>query len=731
MRRVFHSFCFVSVEGDRQRRKVYKARPFAGSIPAPFTKSNEMAQFIEGKILVTVQELTDASSGQPVMTYANYKQLAARGRFVIVRPGKGLDHCALIDYQTLPSRFKERFCTLYGDPEKTMDEIRQEPLRMDPDARSYFESYELSDGTRLKGDKIEEYTLNATVLLRLLEMANLQVASRHKCGNTTPLNWPPIMASCERLREEYGHTLPHNEARLRDKIREFKRDGYACLVSGRLVNGNASKITEEGGRLIIALKCSRTPVYTNAQLLERYNEICMQKGWKPLKTQASLVSFLNRPEVKVQWMGSVMGDVAAKMTYTRMNKTVMPTVRDALWYGDGTRLNLFYKAYVDGSYRVAALNVFEVIDAASEVFLGCKISNTESFEVMYDAYRDALEFAGHKPYELVYDNQGGTKRADAREWLSKIAVISRPTAPHQAPAKSIESIFGRFQSQVLHQYWFYTGGNITARSEAARIHREFIEKNISSLPTYDEVVRLYMQARQQWNTMAHPDKRWAGKSRMDVYLGTVNPRSIELNDALRRDLFWVTTSKPSTFTAYGIQFTVAGQRLQYEVFDEAGEPDLAWRSRNTGREFYVSYDPRDLSSVRLLTRDQYGDRFEVMAQPYREIHRAAQDQTEEERSFIRRQDERNKLDRIRRHLETDALLREHGLAPDQHGLADPGLAGIGKSLERLSDKAEALRRALESTEPAPAEIYPASIGQQEKADSMLTQYDQAAALNRL
>ena len=105
-----------------------------------------MAQFVNGKILVTVQELTDASSGQPVMTYSNYQKLAQRGRFMMVRPGKGLDHYALIDYQTLPTRFKERFCAIYGDPEKTMEEMRQEPLRMDPDARSYYEGYELADG---------------------------------------------------------------------------------------------------------------------------------------------------------------------------------------------------------------------------------------------------------------------------------------------------------------------------------------------------------------------------------------------------------------------------------------------------------------------------------------------------------------------------------------------------------------------------------------------------------
>ena len=76
------------------------------------------------------------------------------------------------------------------------------------------------------------------------------------------------------------------------------------------------------------------------------------------------------------------------------------------------------------------------------------------------------------------------------------------------------------------------------------------------------------------------------------------------------------------------------------------------------------------------------------------------------------------------------LLREHGMAPDQHGLVDPGLSGLNegrKSLERLMGKAEATRK----PEPAPAQIYPETIGQQEKADSMLTQYDEAAALRRI
>lgn len=704
-----------------------------------------MKLFDKTLVTVTVQQLTDASQGEAVMSYVCYQKLAYRGRISVIRQGKGLGNCALVDYDSLPTRFKQRYIAKYGDPH--MQKNKEQDIRLDTDARTFFEEYTLSDGTHIKGEKIAEFTLNATVLNMLIDMEKTQGVQRRLHGNRTPINWPPIYEACEELREDYGHTLPRNTDRLRDKMREYKRDGYVCLVSGRLVNANACKITDEGGRFIIALKCSRTPVYNNAQILSRYNAEAPERGWKQLKTQAALVNYLSRPEVEIQWKASVIGDTKAKMKYTRQHSTILPTLPNALWYGDGTRLNLFYKHYKDGRYQLATLNVYEVIDAASEVFLGCHVSNTENFESIYEATRAALEFAGCKPYEYVTDNQGGTRRADAQLWLKQVATLFRTTAPHQAPAKTIESVFGRFQAQVLHQEWYYTGGNITAKSEAAKIHREFIEKNIDKLPTYNEVVETYMKARQRWNAMQHPDvKKYAGRSRMEVYTAQVNPEAVPLTDAIRRDLFWVTTAKPSTFTAYGIWFTVAGEKLQYEVMEDGTTdvPDLRWRGANTGREFYVSYDPHDLSVVRLMTKDQYGYRFVCEARPYRKIHRALQDQTEQERSFIRQQDERNKIDRIQRSMDNYELMREFGLAPDQHGMVDPGLAGLNESkrnFERLMDKAEAERRSEhfpEATkmmqkrpEPFPAQLYPDTIGQQEKADSMLTQYDEAAALSRI
>jgi hypothetical protein len=689
----------------------------------------------DGIIYVTVKELTDESAGAPIISYDNYRQLLARRRITQGRQGKGMGSYALIVFESLPVRFKERYVEKYGDPRKHLQEAKETAtVVLDEKARSFFEHYLLPDGSHIKGDKIDEFTVNASVLNELMEMENTQRAEHHKAGNSTPVNWPPIYERCEVLRDIAVHTLPKNISRLRETLRDYRRQGYAALVSGRLVNANACKMTDEVIDFLVALKCSRVPVYNNAQILERYNLEAIRRGWKTVKTQATITNTLNRPDVRPRWEGSALGSLTVKRRYQYQFATSLPTVRDALWYGDGTRLNLFYKAYVDGRYRAATLYVFEVIDAATEVFLGCNIGTTENFEMMREAYRDALVFAGHKPYELVSDNQGGTKRADAQEWLCKIATVFRPTAPHQPSAKTIESVFGRFQAQELHKSWFYTGGNVTARSEAARINTEMIHKNVDALPTYEQVVAAYMDARKRWNESAHPDvRRFAGRSRLDVYLSTENPATETLGEAAMRDLFWRTTARPSRFTPQGIAIQVEGEEYRYDVYAAPDVPDLDWRDRNTGREFYVQFDPRDMENVRLLTKDSYGFRFEADAAPYRIIPRALQDQTAADRRFIRLQDERNKVHAIRREKETWTLLVEHGMAPEQHGLVSPGITGFNENratYQRLEERADAELRATPE-EPAPAMLYPESEGRLTKEESLQTQYDIAAALDRL
>ena len=671
---------------------------------------------------MTVAELTDTSGNGAVMSKAAYKSLSRpdRKRINIIRPGKGLDSYALIEWASLPLRFKERYIAKYGDPERIIMEKEQE-LKYDAEAEAYFADKAKDDiGFELKSEKIKEYSMNASVLNRLIERIQIQKLNRNKCGNSTPIAWDGIVAESERLRQEYGHTLPKSAARLQDKIRQYRKDGYRCLISGKLCNVNTVKITDEAGERLIALKSSFAPRYTNHQIWEQFNKEAIEKGWKPLKAMSSVTQFLEREDVKWRWYDAVYGEHAAKQKFSRQNVTVMPARRDSLWYGDGTKLNLYYKAYTPAGYKLATLWVFEVIDAYSECLLGYDISTTEDFESMFRAYRRAIETAGHLPVELAFDGQGGTRRGDAQEWMGQIAKYSHWVAPHNPQSKTIESIFGRFQSQVLYKHFNYTGGNITDKSEKSRPNLEFIQANINSLPTYEELCSMYAEARQEWNMMRHFKY---DRPRIELYESSVNEESTAVTDVMMRNLFWITSKKPVQFTARGLQITINKKQYIYDVYGEDGYPDMKFRRDHTGRSFYVQYDPEDMDTVRLCTLDEkYGYQFVAEARPYIAIHRAMQDQKEGERSLIFKLIDQAKLERVRRHIDNQELRMKHGVAPEQHGFTAPKLLGMKEAeYEYYADivmKEKAAER--QKQEPVPTETVPVSLGQQEKDISNMT-----------
>lgn len=669
-------------------------------------------------IAVTMHELTRSDDGEAVMSRSAYDHLVTRGRVNVLRPGKGLGSYALIEYHSLPERFRLRFEAKYGNPEKIMKQ-EDMPLAADSEAQKYYHEYLLPNGEHLPEDKQTEYTLNARVLNALREMRGTQKAMRRACNNNTPVIWSNIFATAEELRQAYGHTLPKSEARLRDKLRQYTKEGYACLVSGKFCNANTLKITKAAGRQIVALRRCRVPVYTTKQLFEEFNRIAERRGWKRLASQSSLVQYLERPEIKPLWYDAVYGELAAKQLYARRNKTEMPTMRDSLWYGDGTKLNLFYKAVENGKTVVRSASVYEVIDAYSETLLGYAVSDTENFDAQFRAFRMAIETAGHKPYEIVTDNQGGQRSKIAQKFFANICRINRPTAPYNAPSKSIESVFGRFQKQVLHEDWRFTGGNITSK-EAWKINREFLEANKEKLFTYEEMLEAYSVARSKWNAMKHYQ---TGIAHEEMYRTSVNPATERVTELDMIDLFWLTTERPSIFTADGITIQYQNRKYTYEVLTSDGTPDYAWRSENTGREFFVRFDPKSMDRALLYEQTPMGLRYETVAYPYLTVRRNIQEQQEGDMELIRYNDEANKRERVRRQIEAHALELEHGVAPEQHGLRTPAIKGISeKEYERLADTVVVV----------PSEQYsePVTVGEYTKAVSNLD-CDPTAIFNRM
>lgn len=681
-------------------------------------------EYYNKMICVTVDELTQEYDGQRVMTASNYKQLCARKRLFIARKAGGFGVYALIMYSSLPDRFRARFEAIHGNPEQILEQQRMEKkiLKIDKDARDFYMSHILPNGKTLVDTRVEEYTINASVLGLVLTALNERMAKVKALGGGVPKDlWHKALDLSESYRKDYNHTLPNTLRGFRDKMNAYKRDGYVALISGKDGNENTLKITDEAGDQIIALKRSKVPVYTNSQLFAKYNEIAEDKGWKPLKSISSLVSFLERPEVKRRWYDAVHGELAAHQKYTRKHKTALPSFRDSLWYADGTKLNLFYKAYDEkGKLQVRTTQVYEVMDAFSEVMLGYFISDRENFNAQYNAFRMAIQTAGHRPFEIVVDNQGGHKKDEAKDLFKHICHIFRFTAPYSGQSKTIESTFGRFQAQILHQDWRFTGQNITTKRETSRPNLEFIEANKENLYTLEELKAAYAKAREAWNSAKHPA---TGVSRFEMYQNSVNPDTTAVDQLDMIEMFWLTTQKPATFTASGITIEVDTKKYTYEVLGTDKMPDLEFRKKHTFRQFYVMYDPLDMTQVRLYTKETNGMRYIATAEPYVKVHRNLQEQEPGEMTFIRQMDIRNKQERVNLQLEAAELEMAHGVAPEQFGLNRPRIKGLNLvTAEALMDTA-----VKQSKPPKQVEII--DVGLLGKQISNLT-FNDAALLDK-
>ena len=636
------------------------------------------------KILcVTSPELTSGSN--PIFKEGTLNVYASKGKVSRVHRFGGVGGYTLYAWSSIPQKYKARYMERYGDPEQRMKEaMMRDHIRLDGEAREWFEAFTYEkNGTRehLTEKLIEEYTINASVLKELLKMMAQRRAIRQSLNASAVGAWEVIYKSSEAMREEYQHTLPQNEARLKAKIKAFQADGYSSLISGKVGNQNTIKITPEFGQLLIALKRCRIPVYTDTQLFEEANRQAEANGWKPLKSLSGMKRWLNSAAIMPLWYDAVHGEQAARQKFGRKHRTALPTKRDALWYGDGTKLNLYYK---DDAGKVRTTQVYVVIDAMSEVMLGWHISDTEDYEAQYHAYRMAIQTSKHKPYEIVHDNQGGHKKLDADGLFKKLCHVHRTTQPYNGESKTIEAVFGRFQQQVLHKDWRFTGQNITAKKMSSRPNLEFIEENKDSLYTLDELKYAYTKATKEWNSMQHPAY---GKSRQDVYDSSVNEETQVVTTHDMVDMFWVTAKRMSTFSDQGICVTIKKQKRQYEVMSSPGVPDHEWRRQHTYERFVVKYDPYDFGSVRLYKKEADGSlRFERVAEPYVVIHRAIQEQTEGEAAFIRQEQAANTTDRIERTVAGREIEKAHGVMPEQHGLRSPKPKGMTAAERRQIER---------------------------------------------
>ena len=319
-----------------------------------------MYQMMDGHLCLSVESWLEAG-----LTRDQFKKDSRSGDLTIYRRSR--HDRTLIDAWSI--RRPERIAAIeraFGRREEQGKAPRATGPTIDAEAAAFFRDYTYGEAqAHLPEDAITRYTNNATIVRHLL--GRLEVIRAHR---NIPMGefWRDSVAyAAEQQTKGLPNSLPMSERGFRRLVMRFKEEGYAAFVSKNYGNDTALRLEEEAREWLIARYATPVDRLTVKQLFEAYNRVARERGWKPVRSENTIRRLLDRPEVRPLWYGLRHGELKAKELFTRHHKTALPEVRDAIWYGDGTRLNYYYR---DSEGRVATCCVYEVMDAYSEVLLG-------------------------------------------------------------------------------------------------------------------------------------------------------------------------------------------------------------------------------------------------------------------------------------------------------------------------------------------------------------------------
>lgn len=643
-----------------------------------------------GKTLcVTFEELV----GGGIMSLANYKKHVREKKFHFVQHG-GNGRKALIMYECLPDKLRKQLDE--REPKARERFIKQQSfpmnirLKSDDKAVEFYKTYI----PKISIERQKEYVLNAKVMNAMM-VQETGLRNKHSEHGYTHkrLVRNTVISLCEELRRSFNHTLPKSESRLMEKFEDYKKRSYVALVSGTTGNQSARKIGPREERILLRLRRSKFPVYTDMQIFDEFNRIVTERNaratreedkLKPVESPQTVINYLYKTGIKLWWYGVVHGEIAFKNEFMPQFDTKLPQMPNTLWYGDGTKLNLYYKDYDKKNKRMVArtIDVYEVMDACSEVFLGYSFG-AENFLTQYEAYRMALETWKIKPYEIVTDNQGGHKRPEAQAFFKKICHLHKTTMPHNGQSKTIESAFGRFQQQVMHKLYNYTGQNVTATKESSHVNIDLIMKNISQLPTLEEMKDQYLECRREWNGMPHPTSE-TGMTRMEMYTTLNSPKAEQLDEYGVQELFKLLSKDSVKYGKQGFVFSRNNKEYRYMVYDESGQVDMGFHMQNVGVSFRYKYDPMDMTSVELWEVCAGGRlKYAATATPKVVFHRATAERSTEESERLYAQIRAQKRALAGHYIASEDLLLEESMGEAYTKLVMPLPVGESqKNMER-------------------------------------------------
>ncbi len=416
-----------------------------------------------------------------ILTKPNYDKLCRVGKIRRAREGKGLGNYALVEFDTIPERFRVKIIKKLGYPPKK--QVQHQILKYrktDYEAVDFFATYLIDEHRTLSPEHQEQYVADAEMLQALDAYIKEMKMFRKSRGGSITKVWADAAKAVAEVKEQTGHKLPGTDRRLRDKLEAFQKDGYKSLISDKFLGKNAAKVKDVQQEAFLRSLLRDHRNLDNEQIARLYEHTAAVTGWKTL-TASSIGNY--RKLWKLYTYGGNHGEKSFDNSIGMQVRRTAPSSPLLYWTLDGWDSELYYqKTDGKGTTYHNRLTMVVVLDPSLKYPIGYAIGQVENAALIQAAVRNAIlhteELFGakHKVLQLQSDNYAKAKMLPIYEAFSQHYT---PAKVGNAKAKIIEPWFNYFNKKYCQLMPNWSGHGVKASKQP---NPEYLQKIKASFP---------------------------------------------------------------------------------------------------------------------------------------------------------------------------------------------------------------------------------------------------------